>query len=47
MSKAKTIESKIQSEIDNMKEAQNSSSGFKQTISSGTHGAGDSLRNKR
>lgn len=47
MAKPKSVEAKIQSEIDNMKEAQNSVSGFKNTVSSGTHGAGDSFRNKR
>lgn len=48
MSKKQSIESKLQSEIDNMKDARNSKSGFKSNMSSGTQGAGDSLsRNKR
>lgn len=48
MSKKQTIESKIQSQVDNMRDAQNSKSGFKSTMSSGTQGAGDSFRrNKR
>lgn len=48
MSKKQTIDAKIQSELDNMKSAYNSKSGFKSTMSSGTQGAGDSLsRNKK
>jgi len=48
MSKKQSIEAKMQSEIDNMKDARNSTSGFKSTMSSGTQGAGDALsRNKR
>lgn len=48
MSKKQSIEAKMQSEIDNMKAARNSTSGFKSTMSSGTQGAGDALsRNKR
>ena len=47
MSKHNTLDAKIQSELDNEKEARSSSSGFKNTMSSGTNGAGDSLRNKR
>ena len=37
-------ESKLQSQEDNMKNAKNSKSGFKNTVSSGTQGAGDSFR---
>ncbi len=44
MSKKQTIESKIQSQIDNMRDARNSKSGFKNTMSSGVQGAGDALR---
>lgn len=47
MSKQKTIDAKMQSRIDNQKEAMNSTSGFKTGMSSGTHGAGDSYRNKQ
>ncbi len=47
MSKHKTLDAKLQSEIDNEKSALNSNSGFKTTMSSGTHGAGDSYRNKQ
>lgn len=39
-----SIESKMQAQIDNMKDAKNSKSGFKNTVSSGTQGAGDSFR---
>lgn len=48
MSKKQTLDAKLQSEMDNMKEALNSSSGFKQTMSSGTQGTGASVsRNQR
>ncbi|WP_157047594.1 hypothetical protein [Cellulosilyticum ruminicola] len=47
MSKYKFLDAKIQSQIDNQKSAVNSVSGFKNTMSLGTNGAGDSLRNKR
>lgn len=47
MSKPKTLEAKIQSEIDNTRDAKNASNGFKNVTSSGTQGAGDSYRNKR
>lgn len=48
MSKKQSIEAELQSRVDNMKDARNSKSGFKSTMSSGTQGAGDSLsRNKR
>lgn len=48
MSNKQSIEAELQSRMDNMKDARNSKSGFKSTMSSGTQGAGDSLsRNKR
>lgn len=48
MTKKKDIDAKTQSKIDNMKEAMNSSSGFKNTMSSGTQGSGASIsRNQR
>ena len=48
MSKKENIDAKIQSEQDNLKEALNSISGFKRTMSSGTHGPGASVgRNQR
>lgn len=47
MSKHKTEEAKLQSKIDNTRDAMNASNGFKTGISSGTHGAGDSFRNKK
>lgn len=48
MSKKKTVDSDIQSKVDNMKEAMNSKSGFKSTMSSGTQGSGASIsRNQR
>ena len=48
MSKKQTIDAKLQSQIDNMKEAMNSSSGFKNTMSSGTQGSGAVIsRNQR
>ena len=37
MSKKQSIDAKLQSELDNMKEALNSKSGFKNTMSSGTY----------
>lgn len=47
MSKKQSIEAELQSRVDNMKDARNSKSGFKSTMSSGTQGAGNSLsRNK-
>lgn len=45
MSKKRSVQSKIQSAKDNVKEALNSKSGFKDTMSSGTVGAGASLNN--
>ena len=48
MSKKQTMDAKLQSEMDNMKEALNSKSGFKSTMSSGTTGSGASIsRNQR
>ncbi|MEF9959161.1 MAG: hypothetical protein RR448_10430 [Niameybacter sp.] len=47
MSKHQTQESKIQSKIDNTRDAMNASNGFKTLTSSGTHGAGDSFRRKK
>lgn len=47
MAKKKNLESKIQSEIDNTRDAKNSTHGFTVAVSSGTHGAGDSYRNQR
>ena len=40
MSKKQSIEAELQSRMDNMKDARNSSSGFKSTLSSGTQGTG-------
>lgn len=45
MSKKQTIDAKTQSAKDNLKEALNSKSGFKDVMSSGTVGAGASLNN--
>ena len=47
MAKQKTEEAKLQSRIDNTRDAMNASNGFKTAMSSGVHGAGDSYRNKR
>ena len=47
MVKPKTEEAKLQSKIDNTRDAMNASNGFKNLPSSGTQGVGDSLRNKR
>lgn len=48
MSKKQSIDAKLQGEIDNMKEALNSKSGFKSTMSSGTTGSGANIsRNQR
>lgn len=48
MSKKQSIEAELQSRMDNMKEAQNSKSGFKSAMSSGTQGTGASIsRNQR
>lgn len=47
MAKHKTEEAKIQSKIDNTRDAMNAGNGFKTTMSSGVHGAGDSYRNKK
>lgn len=48
MSKKQSIDAKLQSELDNMKEALNSKSGFKNTMSSGTQGSGANIsRNQR
>lgn len=47
MSKKKTVESDKQSKIDNTRDAMNAGNGFKSSASSGTHGVGDSYRNKR
>lgn len=48
MSKKQSIDAKLQSEMDNMKEALNSKSGFKSTMSSGTTGSGANIsRNQR
>ena len=48
MSKKQTLDAKLQSEIDNMKEALNSTSGFKNAMSAGTQGTGASIsKNQR
>ena len=48
MTKKQTMDAKLQSEMDNMKEALNSKSGFKNTMSSGTTGSGANIsRNQR
>lgn len=47
MTKHKTEEAKIQSKIDNTRDAMNAGNGFKSGISAGVHGAGDSFRNKK
>lgn len=48
MSKKQTMDAKLQSELDNQKEALNSKSGYKNTMSSGTQGSGASIsRNQR
>ena len=48
MTKKQSMDAKLQSEIDNMKDALNSKSGFKNTMSSGTQGSGASIsRNQR
>lgn len=48
MSKKQSMDAKLQSQIDNMKDALNSKSGFKNTMSSGTQGSGASIsRNQR
>lgn len=44
MSSKQTIESKLQSEIDNMKDAKNAKNGFKSGMSAGVNGAGDTFR---
>lgn len=41
MPKNNDLTSKMQSSIDNTKEARNSTSGYKHTISSGTQGVGN------
>ena len=41
------MEARLQSERDNLKEAMNSVSGFKATMSSGTVGSGASLNNHK
>lgn len=45
MAKPKTEEAKLQSKIDNTRDAMNASNGFKNQVSSGTKGAGDTFRN--
>lgn len=48
MSKKKNLESEMQSREDNEKDAMNSKSGFKGTLSAGVIGTGSSLiKNKR
>lgn len=48
MSKKQSIDAKLQSQKDNMKDAMNAQNGFKSGMSSGTNGAGDSYsRNQR
>lgn len=47
MAKHKTGEAQLQSKIDNEKDAKNSKSGFKSSMSSGTYGAGDSYRRSK
>ncbi len=44
MSKNRDLASEMQSRIDNTKEAKNSTSGYKHTVSSGTQGVGDILK---
>lgn len=46
MSQKQTLTAKMQSEKDNMQEAMNSSSGFKNVPSAGTQGIAD-MKNKR
>ncbi|MHC1750001.1 MAG: hypothetical protein AB9856_17140 [Cellulosilyticaceae bacterium] len=46
MPNKKDVKQTNQSRIDNTKDAMNAGNGFKSGISSGTHGAGDTLRNK-
>ena len=47
MAKPKTEEAKLQSKIDNTRDAMNASNGFKNLPSAGTQGVGDGLKNKR
>lgn len=47
MGKNKSLEASLQSKIDNTRDAKNAGNGFKTAMSSGTHGAGDSYRNKK
>lgn len=44
--KKQTLDSKTQSRIDHTEEARNSKSGFKNTMSAGTRGVGDTLLKK-
>lgn len=43
MSKHDNMEAKIQSQLDNLKEARNSKSGFKSTMSAGVQGTGSGI----
>ena len=45
MSKNRDLTSEMQSRIDNTKEAKNSTRGYKHTVSYGTQGVGDILKN--
>ena len=47
MTKPKTEEAKIQSKIDNTRDAMNAGNGFKSGLSAGVQGTGDSYRNKK
>lgn len=47
MTKPKTEEAKIQSKIDNTRDAMNAGNGFKGGLSAGVQATGDSCKNKR
>lgn len=47
MSKSKSITQENQSKIDNTRDAKNAGNGFKNTMSSGTPGPGESYRMKK
>lgn len=47
MGKNKSLEGSIQSKIDNTRDAKNAANGFKNAMSSGTHGAGDAYGHKK
>lgn len=47
MGKKKSIEASIQSKIDNTRDAKNSDNGFKNTMSAGTRGVGDTFGGKK